>query len=81
MYFTQERNPQGQNPCTRIINKAPTHLANLVSTSKALEADMFVQRKDTEQTPGGPQARSDSCWALGKSQANKTKNKQNPCIF
>lgn len=53
MYFAQERNPRGQNPCTHIINKAPTLLANLVSKSKGLEAGMFVQRKDTEQTPGG----------------------------
>lgn len=47
MYFAQERNPRGQNPCTHIINKAPTLLANLVSKSKGLEAGMFVQRKDT----------------------------------
>ena len=34
---------------------------------------MFVQGKEMGQTPRGQQARSDGFWAVGESQASKTK--------
>lgn len=74
IHFTQKSNPQGQNACSHIIHTAPINLVNLDSKSKGLEADtMFMQGKQTGQTFRGQQARSDSFWAVEKSQANKTK--------
>lgn len=48
MYFTQKRNPQGQNRYNCTIHTVPKNLVNLDSKFKGLEAGYHVcARRDT----------------------------------